>query len=567
MKKNIFVKGAVTLMVAAGLSSCASDYLERAPISYEDENRINSSTETAQKAAWGVCRSMYFGYNIASRIQFMNGEPWINTMYGEVYAQDAYYTLWQDFSKDFMDGRYLLQTNYWMTWMPWMYSYNLIAQSNKILDAIDKAEGPQADREYIKAQLLTIRSHAYTKLLQFYAPRWEDSNNGETLCICLRETYSTGNEPLSSMNTIHTVVNRDLDEAIRLFDKCGKNRTKIYEPDASIAHGIKARLALIFHDWDTALEHATLARQDYPIMSSDEYLAGFNTPNDEWMWSNALELEDQYLGTITWGGQYACNGGYVYSWGYGAGAINIDLYNQMDPNDTRRALYWTPDKKLPVILKPAYFWNPAYTDELTMNMNVKTGNGSPTGMAIQLKKFANEALPARGISYFQVQAYRNSGDPEGELVGIVPFGAQFKFWGAGPFSGTSFPFMRASEMAFIEAEAACHKNLEDRARKALEEVNGNRIPGYTCTKSGDDLLEEVYLSRRIELWGEGFAWTDLKRLNRPSVRRAWKANDPTSGNIPPAFAGTVLPSDINGWRISLPDAEVNYNSLIQKYSH
>ncbi len=565
MKKNIIINGALSVMVAAVMSSCASDYLDRAPITYDDETRIFEETETAQRATWGIARSMYFGYSVAQTIQFMNGEPWINTMYGEVYAQDAYYTLWQDFSKDFMDGRYLLQSNYWMPQMPWMYCYNLIAQSNKVLQYIDGSKGTQAERDYIKAQALTFRAHAYTKLLQYYAPRWEDSNNGETACVVLRTSYSTGDEPLVTMNVIKDLVYRDLDNAVKLFEESGKRRTKYYEPDESIALGIKARMALIFHEWKTALECASKAREGYPIMTADEYLAGFNSPNDEWMWCNDNDPEDEYLGTITWGGQYACNGGYVYSWGYGAGAINYDLYKQMDPNDTRRALYWTPDKPLRTPIKPSHFWNSTYVDELTMNMNTKTGNGQPSTMAGFLKSYANSRVPGGDITKFQVQAYRSSDNPKDDLIGIVPFGAQFKFWGSGPFSGTSFPFMRASEMALIEAECAYKTGDEPRAKRALTEVNANRITGYSCTTSGDALLEEIYLSRRIELWGEGFCWTDLKRLNRPSVRRAWVKNDPESGNIPPAFAGTVLPTDINGWRITLPDAEVNYNTLVERY--
>ena len=37
--------------------------------------------------------------------------------------------------------------------------------------------------------------------------------------------------------------------------------------------------------------------------------------------------------------------------------------------------------------------------------------------------------------------------------------------------------------------------------------------GYTLsTKTGENLIEEVMTQRRIELWGEGFRWFDLKRF-------------------------------------------------------
>ena len=46
-----------------------------------------------------------------------------------------------------------------------------------------------------------------------------------------------------------------------------------------------------------------------------------------------------------------------------------------------------------------------------------------------------------------------------------------------------------------------------------------RDPSYKSKgNSGDALAEEIMNSRRIELWGEGFRFYDLKRLNLPIKR-------------------------------------------------
>lgn len=566
MKKNILVKGASALMFAAMLTGCASDYLEREPITYTDETRIASTVENLQKGLWGACRSMYVGYDIGATVQFMNGESWINTMYGEVYAQDAWYAVWQDYDASFMKGDYLRQNNYWMPQMPWSYCYNLIAQCNKLLDYVDKAEGAEEDREFIKAQLLTLRSHAYIKLVQYFGARYEDSPNGDVQLCPLRITYSTGDVAMSTQKEVIDQIYKDLTSAIELYTNSGKGRTYAWEPDIEIAQGLFARIAMVNHDWQKAYDMAKAARADYPIMSADEYCGGFNKPNKEWMWNNYNDPVDENIGTFTWGAQYTCNGAYVYTWGFGAGAINYDLYKQTDPNDIRRELYWTPDKPLPRTLKPAHFWNPEYVQASNMNMNTKTENGSVSMMAQALRLYSNTKVPGGDISAFGVQAYRSTDDPSEELVGIVPFGAQYKFWGAGAISNSSVPFMRGAEMALIEAEAAYMLHQPEDAIKALTDVNSQRIPNYSCTKSGNDLLEEIRLTRRIELWGEGFCWTDLKRWNLPSIRREWKAGDMTSGNIPVGFGSVVQPTDLDGWRITVPDAEVNYNSLIQRYS-
>jgi hypothetical protein len=76
-------------------------------------------------------------------------------------------------------------------------------------------------------------------------------------------------------------------------------------------------------------------------------------------------------------------------------------------------------------------------------------------------------------------------------------------------------YMRASEMYLIEAEALARQSQDAAARVALETVIKARYPAYSAaTFSGAGLLTEILLQRRIELWGEGFALMDIKRLNQ-----------------------------------------------------
>ena len=124
---------------------------------------------------------------------------------------------------------------------------------------------------------------------------------------------------------------------------------------------------------------------------------------------------------------------------------------------------------------------------------------------------------------------------------VTPIGAQIKFFSYAPYGTGHYPYMRASEMVLAEAEAAYHNGDENTAKACLNEINGKRIPGYTCTSTGEDLFNEIKLCRRIELWGEGQNWSDFKRWNMPINRRAWIADDATSGNWTPEISGEVLP--------------------------
>lgn len=83
--------------------------------------------------------------------------------------------------------------------------------------------------------------------------------------------------------------------------------------------------------------------------------------------------------------------------------------------------------------------------------------------------------------------------------------------------------MRTSEMSLIKAEAAAHlAGKESEAQQILYTLRNERMKeGFTVadvTETGDALLQEIWKERRKELWGEGFALTDLIR-NQQSVQR------------------------------------------------
>lgn len=72
-------------------------------------------------------------------------------------------------------------------------------------------------------------------------------------------------------------------------------------------------------------------------------------------------------------------------------------------------------------------------------------------------------------------------------------------------------FMRASEMYLTEAEALAHLNKENEAAAVLKELMINRDPSWNKTSVS---VDEVYTQRRLELWGEGFAFYDHLRLKK-----------------------------------------------------
>lgn len=170
----------------------------------------------------------------------------------------------------------------------------------------------------------------------------------------------------------------------------------------------------------------------------------------------------------------------------------------------------------------------------------------------------NELMPAGGIDKWTRKAYTPDSDGESGTF-VIPFGANYKFWALGTYSNTQFPFLRASEMLLTEAEAAYYNNDLTTARACLEELNNKRTTGYTCNLSGQELLDEIRVCRRIELWGEGHNWFDYKRWNIPMERRAWVKGDPTSGSWPLTMAWKHETDYVKGWTMAIPITEVDYN--------
>ncbi|MBD0349875.1 MAG: RagB/SusD family nutrient uptake outer membrane protein [Flavisolibacter sp.] len=144
-----------------------------------------------------------------------------------------------------------------------------------------------------------------------------------------------------------------------------------------------------------------------------------------------------------------------------------------------------------------------------------------------------------------------------------------------PASGTRFPYtsnkfrvkdpnvsvgdvvyMRAAEMYLIEAEANARSGKNTEAQDLLMTLVKSRDPDHVkSTKTEQALINEILLQRRIELWGEGFRFLDLKRTNSPLDR--------TGANHNAAIAVTLtVPAGDVQWEWLFPQEEINANPAI-----
>ena len=79
--------------------------------------------------------------------------------------------------------------------------------------------------------------------------------------------------------------------------------------------------------------------------------------------------------------------------------------------------------------------------------------------------------------------------------------------------------IRASEMYLIEAECEAELGNDKKAQDAVYMIQSRAYPGVKkSTNTGQELIDEILVERRKELFGEGFRWNDIKRRNLPFKR-------------------------------------------------
>jgi hypothetical protein len=530
-------------MAVMSLAACSSDFLETAPTSSIATTTVFSTTENIKMAINGIASQMYTQYSAWS--QGYCGENRIKSIYNEYPSQEFRYNVFAPGWDVIYNGEYYTQKSKTYCNYPWAYYYGLISSANSIIANVDGATGLDTDKLFYKAQALTFRAYAYEKLLELYTPRWQDTNNGQVNGVVLRLDESTGGIPLSTVKECYDQIYKDLDDAISYFKQSGQDRAsgEVWLTNINTAYAVYARAALNRQDYSTALANAKLAENGYPLMSNADYASGFCKPTSEWIFGSYDDsTENKWYWTF--GTQFACNGYYANNTYYGAGDIEKELTDRMPTNDARMACFLTADK----------------FEGIDVFNGVGTAVQQDGSVAKVYHMNHTYGWMDSDEAWAIAKAYVNSRTPSGlsnaYQAGYYYLNGQLKFWVFGT-PGVSYNcHIRSSEMVLIEAEANYFLGNESAAIEALVRLNktSGRNPEYSCSKSGEDLFQEIVDYRELELWGEGFNWYDVKRWNRDIVRKSFAEG----GNCHTATAVTVA-ADKNDWTWAIPETESDYN--------
>lgn len=310
-----------------------------------------------------------------------------------------------------------------------------------------------------RAQALTLRSMAFYYLVNIFQ---DDYNNGGKDKAGVPTPLTVGGAlPRGTVEGVYTVVIDDLKEAIALFKAAGYNSTSSkIDLDQDVANFILAKALLTHGDYTDAAAAASEVIAKYSLMNEAQYKSGFQS----------LTLPETIWGYKWSQNSDLYNNSYAsfmsaYASGYGGGtnnayvAMDQKLYDQISATDYRKKVF----------LDAATTYT--YADN-------SVGN---------LPKYTNIKFATTTLTQDEV-------------------------------------FMRVSEMHVIKAEALARGGNTSGAQDALFALVSARDASYTkSTKTGTDLLNEVFLHGRIEMWGEGYEFFANKRFNK-GVDRTGSAN-------------------------------------------
>ena len=394
--------------------------------------------------------------------------------------------------------------------------YTLIGMVKDILATIPE-DTEDASLINMKAQAKTLRAYSYLSLAPYFQGSYETSKDKPCVPV-LSDSVDVTNNPRATVEQVYNVIVDDLTWAIDHLDETRSSKAYV---NANVAYGLRARAYLAMGKGAEAAADAEKAMQGYEPASIAEVSVPTFCDMEEHNWIWAIDITDDqanYFGYGTapsWLSAF-CGDGYGASCGTTA-MINKLLWDKIPATDVRKG--WWIDENLHSPNWADLTWGTAKGDEIA---NLVLDDGSK----VELPPYTN-----------------------------IKFG--MKSGVGSTLNNNDWPLMRVEEMILIQAEGYAISGNEAKAKEILTNfVKTYRDPSYTIP-SGRTLRDEIWFQRRVELWGEGFAVSDARRLNKPIVR----FHGPNTTNYADAFQFNIAADD--GWlNMRFPQSEKDNNSAI-----
>ena len=410
----------------------------------------------------------------------------------------------------------------------WNYYFQFIQTANNMIVTIHPESATDLQLGYLGAGY-GFRALAYLDAAQMFEFLENDKtsstnsagNNVLNLTIPITDETTTEdqarNNPRATRQEMADFILSDLNKAEQYLQNFARPSKVL--PDLASVYGLKARYYMWLADYANAQVYARKAIDTggYTPTTKEQWLdtkSGFNTlSTPSWMWGSQMSVEDDIVksGILNWTSWLSNETSFGYASAGPYLMIASDTYNQISDDDFRK-LSWK----------------------------------APEGSALYGKTpFIDADWGASLPDYASTKFRPAEGNMDDYTVGAV----------------SAYPLMRIEEMYFIEAEAAAHQNAA--TGKALLEsfMKTYRFSSYTCPASDiDGVVNEIFLQKRVELWGEGISFFDYKRLNK-TVTRGYTGTNFSDAS---RFNTTTRPAWMN---FCIVQTEKNNNKALVGYEN
>jgi SusD family. len=471
----------IIILVVGAFTACSDDELDTNPTDRVSGATIFQDEAAAQTALDGCYALLYQGVFVSGNVNHAEGHQStilaqelmaddmvitnLNNWYGWDYS--LYYT------KSLGTGQLNTSSR---SYNIWNMMYTIISNMNYVLDQEGNLGQNGNEAKNILAQAYALRAFAYFELIQDFQKTYIGNQSLPGVPVYTEPTLAGAEgKPRGTVEDVYVQINADIKSAIDLFTEVGKPSQKhCSHVDYYVAKGFEARMNLVQGKWQEAYNSAAEARSrsGNRLLSSSEILGGMNDKglaSNLWCMEVITEQAPIYLYYMDYRGT---NGGLNQR-----KCISRWLYDKINryPDDARLAWF-------------------------------KDGN-------------QGSSLTGENVNYGQMKILmKDVGTWEGDLT-----------------------FMRSEEMLLIQAEAKARLGAYGDARQLLKDLTNVRLKtatardnysGYLTNLANastvpvndthidpTNVLEEVLIQRRIELWGEAGRIKDILRLKQTFNRR------------------------------------------------
>ena len=410
-----------------------------------------------------------------------------------------------DWFSSWASNRYMGESKIYSQYI-WNFYRDLLYKVNEVIAKAEESES----NDNVKGVAHAFRAMLYLDAARMYEFLPNDrtsnineaGNNVENLTLPIVKDAIVPRNPVidiprATRNEMFDFILSELDKAQELIPLVKDASKEIPHLDA--VYGLKARLYMWVGDYENARKYARLAIENSNalVMTERDCLDtsdGFNTM-DKWMWGSQFTEDSRGVnsGIVNWTSWMSPEAQFGYNCAGATAMIDAAMYERISNNDFRKLMFKAPA---------------GHTLENRVDY---------------IDSYAAGAFPV----YTAIKFRPNDGNAEDYKVGAA----------------SAYPLMRLEEMYFIEAEAAEHLRPGEGIALLTDFMRNHRDSNYSVAANAD-AIEEIVFQKRVELWGEGQTFFDIKRLNM-SVTRGYEGSnvDPSrrfNTNGRPAWMNTCI---------------------------